>query len=273
VIEAQRIDHIQMVPTMFVRLLELPEATRARYDLSSLRCVVHAAAPCPVEVKRRMIEWLGPVVTEYYGGSEVGIGVWCDSVEWLAHPGTVGRAVDGSDIRIIGPDGADLPAGEVGEVFMRPAENWPDFTYLGDDAKRQAMERNGYLSVGDVGRLDSDGFLYLTDRATDMVISGGVNIYPAEIENVLYDLPGVRDAAVFGIPDEQYGEALAAHVDVDPAARLTGEDIRAFVRERLAGYKVPKVVVLDDDLPREESGKLFKRRLRDRYWAQAGRGI
>jgi long-chain acyl-CoA synthetase len=267
VVEARRVDHVQMVPTMFVRLLQLPEDVRARYDLSSLRNVVHAAAPCPVDVKRQMIEWLGPIVTEYYGGSETGIAVWCDSTEWLAHPGTVGRAVDGSDVRIIGEDGRDVATGEVGVVYIRPADNMPDFTYIGDAEKRRDMERSGYVTVGDVGRLDADGYLYLTDRATDMVISGGVNIYPAEIENVLYELEGVRDAAVFGIPDPEYGEALAAHVDADPDAGLTEDDVRQFVRARLAAYKAPKVVVFDSDLPREESGKLFKRRLRDAYWA------
>jgi long-chain acyl-CoA synthetase len=267
VIQAHRVDHIQMVPTMFVRLLQLPEAVRSRYDLSSLRTVVHAAAPCPVDVKRQMIEWFGPIITEYYGGSETGIAVWCDSKEWLAHPGTVGHPVDGSDIRIIDDDGGDVAVGEVGVVYIRPADNMPDFTYIGDDAKRDGMEREGYLTVGDVGRLDADGYLYLTDRASDMVISGGVNIYPAEIENVLYELDGVRDVAVFGIPDAEYGEALAAHVDADPAVRLDADTVQRFVRERLAGYKVPKVVVFDDNLPREESGKLFKRRLREPYWA------
>jgi long-chain acyl-CoA synthetase len=273
VIDEHKIDHIQMVPTMFVRLLQLSEEVRAKYDVSSLQTVVHAAAPCPVEVKRQMIDWLGPVVTEYYGGSETGIAVWCDSAEWLAHPGTVGHPVDGSDIRVVGGDGEAVPTGEVGVVYIKPANNWPDFTYIGDDDKRRGMELAGYLTVGDMGRLDADGYLYLTDRANDMVISGGVNIYPAEIENVLYSLDGVRDVAVFGIPDEEYGEALAAHVDVDPAVGLTEHDVRAFVRERLAGYKVPKVVVFDDNLPREESGKLFKRRLRDTYWADSGRGI
>jgi long-chain acyl-CoA synthetase len=273
VIEEHRIGHLQMVPTMFVRLLQLPDDVRAQYDLSSLQTVVHAAAPCPVEVKRRMIEWFGPVVTEYYGGSETGIAVWCDSAEWLAHPGTVGHPVDGSGIRIVGDDGEDLPVGDVGVVYIKPADNWPDFTYIGDDDKRRVMERAGYLTVGDVGRLDADGYLYLTDRANDMVISGGVNIYPAEIEGVLYSLAGVRDVAVFGIPDEEYGEILAAHIDVDPSAGLTQDAVRDFVRGRLAGYKVPTVVVFDDNLPREESGKLFKRRLRDMYWAEAGRGI
>jgi long-chain acyl-CoA synthetase len=272
-IEARAINHVQMVPTMFVRLLALPEATRRRYDLSSLQVVVHAAAPCPEHVKRQMIDWLGPIVHEYYGGSETGPIVSCDSAGWLAHPGTVGCPVEGAEVRIDDPDGAPLPSDEVGEVYVKPPPYWPAFTYLGDDEKRRDIERDGFLTVGDVGYLDADGFLHLTDRASDMVISGGVNIYPAEIEAVLHALPGVRDAAVFGIPDAEYGEALAAHVDAVPDAGLTEERVREHVRSQLAGYKVPKVIVFDDELPREDSGKLFKRRLRDRYWAEAGRRI
>jgi long-chain acyl-CoA synthetase len=272
-IEANQVDHIQMVPTMFVRLLKLPEAVRRKYDLSSLKNVVHAAAPCPPDVKRAMIEWWGPIITEYYGGSETGIAVWCDSEEWLAHPGTVGRAVDGADIRILDDNDEILPAGEVGRVFIKPMDNWPNFTYIGDDEKRRKMELDGYLTVGDVGRLDEDGFLYLSDRANDMVISGGVNIYPAEIEAALIGLEGVRDVAVFGIPDEDFGEALAAHIDAEPEAGLTQDAVRDFVRQKLANYKVPKVVVFDSNLPREDSGKLFKRKLREPYWSGRDRHI
>jgi long-chain acyl-CoA synthetase len=272
-IEANQVEHIQMVPTMFIRLLKLPEEIRTKYDLSSLKNVVHAAAPCPPDVKRAMIEWWGPIVTEYYGGSETGIAVWCDSEEWLAHPGTVGRPVDGADIRILDENDEILPVGEVGTVYIKPADNWPNFTYIGDDDKRRNMERDGYLTVGDVGRLDEDGFLYLSDRANDMVISGGVNIYPAEIEAALFGLAGVRDVAVFGIPDDDFGEALAAHIDADPDAGLTEDAVRDFVRLKLAGYKVPRVVVFDSDLPREDSGKLFKRKLREPYWAGRDRRI
>lgn len=273
VIEAQAINHVQMVPTMFVRLLALPEATRRRYDLSSLQAVVHAAAPCPVHVKREMIAWLGPIVLEYYGGSESGPIVACDSGEWLAHPGTVGRPLDGADARVYDPEGKLRATGEVGDIYVKPPPYWPTFTYLRDDAKRQSIERGGYITIGDVGYLDEDGYLFLTDRASDVVISGGANIYPAEIESVLLALPGVRDVAVFGIPDDEYGEALATHVDAAPDAGLTEDRIREHVRGELAGYKVPKVVVFDDELPRDPAGKLFKRRLRDRYWAAAGRKI
>ena len=173
--------------------------------------------------------------------------VACDTEQWLAHPGTA-----------------------VGEVYLSTGDAWPDFTYIGQDTKRREIERDGYLTLGDIGRLDSDGFLYLSNRVNDMVISGGVNIYPTEIEQSLIGLPGVRDVAVFGIPDPDYGESLAAHVDTDPGSSLTEDDIREHVRAHLAGYEVPKVVVLDRDLPREESGKLFRRRIRDRYLNPAG---
>jgi long-chain acyl-CoA synthetase len=272
-VEEQQLTHAQVVPTMFVRLLELPEEVRSRYDLNSLKAVVHAAAPCPAHVKRRMIEWFGPVICEYYGGTETGIIVTCDSHEWLAHEGTVGKPLEGADIRVFDPDGNVLPRGETGEVYVKPPDYAPRFTYLGQDDKRREIDRAGYLSIGDVGHVDADGFLYLSDRARDMVISGGVNIYPVEIEACLLELPGVRDVAVFGIPDDSYGEALAAHVDVDPNAGITEDAIRDHVREQLAGYKVPRTVVFDDRLPREESGKIFKRRIRERYWQDAGRSI
>lgn len=271
-IQANRINHFQAVPTMFGRLLQLPAEVRNRYDLSSLQAIVHAAAPCPPEIKRRIIDWLGPIVREYYGGSETGACVVCDSAQWLAHPGTVGAPLGDASIRIYSPDGDVLPPGESGQVYMRPPSGWPDFTYHRDDAKRQAIERDGHLDIGDVGYLDHDGFLYLNDRSTDMIISGGVNIYPAEIEACLLELPGVTDVAVFGIPDDDFGEAVAAHVEATSAtsatsaAGVTEDDVREHVRTHLAGYKVPKLVVFDDDLPREDTGKLFKRRIRARYW-------
>jgi long-chain acyl-CoA synthetase len=272
-IEQQGITHTQVVPTMFVQLLGLPGEVRGRYDLSSLECVVHAAAPCPAHIKKRIIEWFGPVILEYYGSTEIGIVVACDSQEWLAHEGTVGRPFGGSDIHIFGPAGRLLTVGETGEIYVRPPDYWPSFTYLGQEDKRREIDRDGYISIGDVGHVDRDGFLHLSDRARDMVISGGVNIYPAEIEACLLELGGVQDVAVFGIPDDSFGEALAAHVHVDPSCALTDMAIRDHVRSRLAGYKVPRLVVFDDNLPREESGKIFKRRIRDRYWQNAGRNI
>lgn len=274
IIDEHRIEHMQLAPTILVKLLALPARTRARYDVSSLRAVVHGAAPCPVEVKKAMIDWWGPVFIECYGGSEAGIVTAGSTEDWLAHPGTVGAAVgDGADLRVLDPTSrAPLPAGQVGEIFLKPPRVWPDFTYIGDPAKRRAMEHDGYWTLGDLGYLDEDGFLYLTDRTSDMVIFGGTNIYPAEIEQCLLRLNGVNDVAVFGIPDPEFGEILAAHVDAAPEARLGEDDVRGHVAAHLANYKVPRVVVFDNDLPREETGKLFKRRIRQRYLNPAPAG-
>jgi long-chain acyl-CoA synthetase len=261
---------LHLVPTMFVRLLRLPEAVKQKYDVSSLQFVVHAAAPCPVDVKRAMIAWWGPVITEYYGSTESGPVTFCTSVEYLAHPGTVGRAVSEAELVILNDNGEVQPIGEVGEIYMRHS-GLQDFTYHRQDARRREIERHGFITNGDVGYLDRDGYLYLCDRKKDMVISGGVNIYPAEIEAVLLAMPGVQDCAVFGIPDAEFGEALAAVVQ--PHAPLTAEQVRAYLRERMAGYKVPKLVEFQAELPREDSGKIFKRKLRDPYWAKAGRAI
>jgi long-chain acyl-CoA synthetase len=272
IVQERRVSVVQMVPTMFVRLLALPREVRESYDVSSLRWIVHAAAPCPPAVKREMIEWLGPIVAEYYGGTETGPVTYCTSEEWLSHPGTVGRPLANARVRVLGEDGAELGSGESGEVYVW-LDAFPDFTYEGDEEKRRSIERDGLVSVGDIGYLDEDGFLYLNDRRSYMVISGGVNIYPAEIEACLLGLDGVRDCAVFGIPDEEFGEALAAHVELDEGAALAEEDVRAHVRTGLASYKTPKVVVFEDALPREDSGKIFKRRLREPYWAGLERAI
>jgi long-chain acyl-CoA synthetase len=262
-IEEHQIDHFQAVPTMFVRLLHLPDEVREKYDVSSLKSVVHAAAPCPPEVKRRIIDWFGPIVGEYYGGTETGACVACSSADWLAHPGTVGRPIGDADVRIFSENGELLPEAESGRIHLRPPSVWPNFTYHGNTDKRAAMEMDGYLDIGDVGYLDHDGFLYLNDRSTDMIISGGVNIYPAEIEACLLELDGIRDVAVFGVPDEEFGEAIAAHVE---ATGLTGDEVREHVRKNLAHYKTPGIVVFDNDLPREDTGKLMKRKIRARYW-------
>jgi long-chain acyl-CoA synthetase len=271
-IETHRITHVQTVPTMFVRLLKLPEAVRHRYDVSSLEFVVHAAAPCPREVKQAMIDWWGPVINEYYGATEIGSVVFCSAADWMAHPGTVGRALPGVDVRVFDETGADCPVGVPGDVYARNLAG-SDFTYHGDDAKRQRAELHGLISVGDIGYLDADGFLHLCDRRTDMVISGGVNIYPAEIESALVQLPEVADCAVFGVPDDELGEALLACVQ--PAFDTSGDEaaIRTQLRAMLAGYKVPKRIVFMDQLPREDSGKIFKRKLREPYWAGRERRI
>jgi long-chain acyl-CoA synthetase len=267
IVQEHRVDVLNLVPTMFTRLLRLPRTVRDGYDLSSLRRLTHAAAPCPPDLKQAMIEWLGPIVWEYYGGTEGGVWVACDSEQALKHPGTVGRPVLDVDIRILDPNGTQLGPGETGVIYGRSFTGFPDFTYLGDEAKRRAIDRDGYITVGDVGHVDGEGFLYLSDRLNDMVISGGVNIYPAEIEACLLRMPGVADVAVFGIPDPEYGEALAAHLGLLPGATgVTEESVRSFVRENLAAYKAPRVVVFEERLPREDSGKLFKRRLRQPYW-------
>lgn len=271
-IERHKVTHLHMVPTMFVRLLKLPDEVKKKYDLSSLRFVVHAAAPCPVHVKQAMIEWWGPVINEYYGGTETGAVVFCNSEEYLAHPGTVGKAIDNAKVLVIDEHGNELARGATGEIVCRTS-TIPDFTYHGDDEKRRKSEKAGLIALGDVGYLDEDGFLYLCDRAKDMVISGGVNIYPAEIEAELHKMPGVGDCAVFGIPDEEFGESLCAVVQPQPGATLKETDVRSFLRERVAGYKVPKKVEFRSDLPREDSGKIFKRKLREPYWEAAGRRI
>ena len=270
-IERHRISHVVAVPTMFVRLLKLPPEVRQRYDVSSLRWVTHTGAPCAVEVKRDLMAWWGPVVYETYGGSEVGTATLATPEDAMAFPGSVGVPTPGTRIAFYGDDGQRLPDGEIGEIYMRvPA--YADFSYLNQPDKRQAVERDGLISVGDIGYL-RDGHLYLCDRRSDMVISAGTNIYPAEIEMVLLQCPGLHDCAVFGIPDDEFGESLAAAVEPMPGTTLTAAEVKAFLAARLSGYKVPKRVDFHAALPREDSGKIFKRRLRDPFWAGVGRRI
>ena len=271
-VEAEKIDTIFMVPTMFIRLMKLPEAVRRKYDMSSLHHVIHAAAPCPADVKRAMIEWWGPVIHEFYGSTESGAVTFANSEDALKKPGTVGRIAPGAELRFIGEDGRILPLGEIGEIYSRIAGN-PDFTYHNKPEKRAEIDRDGFITSGDVGYIDADGYVFICDRKRDMVISGGVNIYPAEIEAALHALPGVHDCAVFGIPDEEFGEALMAVVEPQAGLTLDIADIRAQLKTSLADYKVPKHVEILKDLPREDSGKIFKRRLRDPYWERAGRRI
>jgi long-chain acyl-CoA synthetase len=271
-IEAQRIDTIFMVPTMFIRLMKLAEAVRRKYDISSLRHVIHAAAPCPPDIKRAMIEWWGPVIYEFYGSTESGAVTFATSEDALRKPGTVGRITPGAELRFIGDDGRLLPPGEVGEIYSRIAGN-PDFTYHNKPDKRTEIDRDGFITSGDVGYFDEDGYVFICDRKRDMVISGGVNIYPAEIEAVLHAVPGVHDCAVFGIPDAEFGEALMAVIEPQPGVTLDATDIRRHLKATLADYKVPKHIDIRAELPREDSGKIFKRRLRDPYWEKAGRRI
>lgn len=266
IIERSAVTHAQFVPTMFVRMLKLPPEVRERYDLSSLQLVIHASAPCPIEVKRQMIEWWGPILHEYYGGTE-GMGTTTiDSHEWLAHPGSVGRP-GGCAIHIVGDEGAEVPTGDTGTVYF---ESTRRFEYLNDPGKTASIEdAHGWRTLGDVGHVDMEGYLYLTDRATFMIISGGVNIYPQEIENVLVMHPKVSDVAVFGVPNDEFGEEVKAVVQpaagTEPTDELRGE-LLAYCRVHLAGYKIPRTIDFAEALPRDPAGKLFKRRLRDPYW-------
>ncbi len=271
-IDRHGVSHMHIVPTMLVRLLRLPEETKRRYDVSSLRFVTHGAAPCAPAVKRRMIEWWGPVIYEYYGATETGVVVWHGSEEALRKPGTVGRLVPGAILRIVDDQGRDVAQGEVGEIYLR-GPNLSDFTYNNDDAKRREVALGDLVTVGDIGYLDADGFIFLCDRKRDMIISGGVNIYPAEIESALIQMPGVRDCAVFGIPDEEFGEQICAYVEPVAEAALDAAEVRAYLAQHLARYKVPRVVEFSPALPREDSGKIFKRKLRAPYWEKAGRRI
>jgi len=267
-VERYRVTHCQMVPVMFNRLLRLPQEVRARYDTSSLECVVHAAAPCPVHVKRAMIDWLGPVITEYYGATEANGFTFCTTAEWLAHPGTVGRPILG-ELLILDGEGKECPAGVDGTIWFRGATA---FQYFQDPAKTaDSRSIDGTTStVGDVGHVDADGYLYLTDRKSYMIISGGVNIYPQETENVLSGHPAVVDVAVIGVPNEDLGEEVKAVVQLaDPAAASPqlAQDLIAYCRDRLAHFKCPRTVDFVPELPRSETGKLYKRILRDEYWA------
>jgi long-chain acyl-CoA synthetase len=271
-IERHRLDRLYLVPTHFVRLLRLPEEVKRRYDLSSVEFVASTGSPCPPEVKKQMIDWWGPVINESYASSEAGFITLLTAEEARTHPGSAGRPLAGADVRIMDDEGRALPPFEPGLIYCRQSA-YPDFTYINRDADRQAIDRDGLVAVGDVGYFDRDGYLYICDRKSDMVISGGVNIYPAEIEAVLITMPEVADCAVFGIPDAEFGEALAAHVQPHGGAAIEREAVRAFLKARIADFKVPRVIEFSDALPREESGKIFKRRLREPYWKEAGRRI
>jgi acyl-CoA synthetase (AMP-forming)/AMP-acid ligase II len=264
-ISEHRVTHAQFVPTMFVRMLKLPQAVRASYDVSSLRFVIHAAAPCPVDVKHQMMEWFGPIVHEYYGGTEGFAGTVIGPEEWLAHPGSVGRPF--SPVHVVDEDGFELPVGESGELYF---EGGPEFEYFKDPNKTASVSNDrGWRSLGDMGYVDADGYMYLTDRSTFMIVSGGVNIYPQEAENLLVMHPKLVDAAVFGVPNDEFGEEVKAVVQpvagIDANAELEAELIE-YCRSSLATYKCPRTIEFDPELPRDPNGKLYKRRIRDRYW-------
>jgi long-chain acyl-CoA synthetase len=265
-VQRHRITTIFMVPTMFVRLLKLPAEVRARYDTSSLQHVLTAAAHCPPAAKAAMADWWGPIIHEFLGGTESSYISYCAPEDAAKKPGTVGRLVEGVKVRFIGGDGSDVPPGEPGEIHTRLGFA-ADFTYENREAERRAIElEDGLIATGDVGYLDEDGYLFLCDRKKDMVISGGVNIYPAEIEAELIKLPGVRDCAVFGVPHPEFGESLMAVVQLDSSSPTSAEAITAALKDRLAGFKIPRAIEFRDSLPRDDAGKIYKRKLRDPYW-------
>jgi len=275
-IEAHRITNVHLVPTQFVRLLRLPDERRAAFDPSSLVAVWHGAAPCSREIKRRMIDWWGPVIWEYYGSTESSIVTVVASQDWLDRPGTVGRATGIAEIFVLRPDGTPCEPGEAGQIWYRPAGDG-DVEYWRDEEKTKAIHRaDRTFTSGDVGFFDDDGYLFLTDRVIDMIVSGGVNIYPAEIEGAIISHPAVHDVAVFGVPDDEFGEQVKAAISVEdgyqPGDELAAELI-AWCRDRIAGYKAPRTIDFLDELPRTPTGKLYKRLLRDPYWSRADRNI
>ncbi len=266
-IEQYQVTHSQLVPTMFVRMLKLAPEVRARYDVSSLRCAIHAAAPCPVSIKQQMIDWWGPILWEYYAGTEGNGVTLLDSHAWLSKPGSVGKAVSGV-VKICDENGEELPVGQEGSVYFADGKV---FVYH-NDAEKTAGSRNakGWTTLGDIGRLDEDGYLYLTDRKAFMIISGGVNIYPQETESLLVTHPKVMDAAVFGVPDPEFGEQVKAVVqplDMADANPAFAAELVEWCREHIAHHKCPKSIDFSAALPREANGKLYKRGLRDQYWA------
>ncbi|MEY2433306.1 MAG: long-chain acyl-CoA synthetase [Acidimicrobiaceae bacterium] len=266
-IERYGITHTHLVPIMFHRLLSLPDAVKARYDVSSLRLVLHGAAPCPVDVKRRMIEWWGPVIDEYYAATEGG-GTAITAKEWLERPGSVGKATAGNAVEVRDANAKIVEPGVVGTVWFRRSEIEP-FEYHRDPEKTASVHDGNWFTLGDLGFMDADGYLFLTGRTAELIISGGVNIYPAEIDAVLLEHPAVRDVACVGVPDEEWGERVKAVVEVregvvaDDALRA---ELLSFCRDRLAHFKCPRSVDFDEELPRFETGKIYRRLVRDRYW-------
>jgi long-chain acyl-CoA synthetase len=272
-IQDHRVTHTHAVPTQFRRLLALPDPVRTKYDTSSLRAVIHSAAPCPPEIKRRMIEWMGPVIVEYYAATEGG-GTMITSPQWLSKPGSVGLPWRGSQVRVLDRTRHEVPAGVQGLVYMKMGSS--TFAYHHDQEKTQEAWADEMFTVGDIGYLDEDGYLFLCDRSSDMIISGGVNIYPAEIESELSCHPAVADVAVFGIPHDDWGEEIKAVVEpaatAEPGDALT-QELLAFLAGRVAKFKLPRTIDYVAELPRDPNGKLYKRKLRDPYWAGRDRAI
>jgi long-chain acyl-CoA synthetase len=271
------IAHVHLVPTMMVRLLRLPDETRAAFDPSPLSLVLHGAAPISPAVKRSMIEWWGPRLYEYWGTSEGGTFTLIDSHEWLAHPGSVGRPLPGVEVFAVDEHGQRVEAGVVGTLYCRAGEAARPFRYHGDDAKTEASYlAPATFTMGDMGYVDADGYVYLSDRATNMIISGGVNVYPAEVEHALGEHPAVADVAVFGVPDDEWGESVKAAVELRPGFSPSDElarELIAFARTRLASYKAPRSIDFEERLPRLDTGKILTRQLREPYWRGRTRSI
>jgi long-chain acyl-CoA synthetase len=263
-IERFRITDAYLVPTMYVRLLRLTGAERSRHDLSSLRFVASTGAPCPAEVKRAMIDWWGDVINETYASSELGYLTAISSKEARVKPGSAGRPIEGVAIRILDEQGHEVPDNTIGKIYAHQTL-MPSFTYINRQSDRDALEHDGFLTVGDIGYVDADGYLFVSDRRNDLVLSGGVNIYPAEIEAQLITMPGVADCAVFGVPDAEFGQALVAVIQPGEEVSLTDEQVCSFLATRLARFKIPHTIVFRAQLPREDTGKIFKRKLRDEF--------
>ncbi|WP_037227561.1 AMP-binding protein [Roseobacter sp. GAI101] len=271
-LQAQRITHVYLVPTMMSRMLKLPDAVKARYDLSSVEFCVSTGSPWPHDLKVAMIDWWGPVFWESYGATEIGFMTMVSSQDALARPGTAGQMQMGGTVLILDPDGVELPTGQVGEIHAR-MDAFGGFDYSNDPESRLAAEKHGHFSVGDLGWVDADGFLFITDRKKDMIISGGANIFPVEIEAVLMRAPFIRDVAVFGAPDPEFGEQIVAAVEPAKGWNPDAQEVLDFLDGKLARFKHPRIIDFHDALPREDSGKIFKPRLRAPYWDGAGRKI
>ncbi len=272
-IDKYRVTNTQMVPIHFHRMVKLREEVKRRYDVSSVRSILHSAAPCPVPVKRAIIDWFGPVVHEYYGGTEGGVSR-CDSEQWLTKPGTVGKPWPGVEISILDDEMNPRPAGEVGAVYFKTPGGPPE--YFKDASKSESVRHGEFFTLGEMGYVDEDGWLFLVDRKSDMLVSGGVNVYPAEIETVLLEHPKVHDAAVFGVPNEEWGEEVKAVLEPTAgvqAGQQLADEVLEYCRTRLARYKLPRSIDFIDEMPRGANGKLYKRKLRETYWEGRERKI
>jgi long-chain acyl-CoA synthetase len=275
IIQDYKVTRTHLVPIMFQRLLNLPEDVRKKYDVSSLRYIIHGAAPCPPEVKQAMIDWVGPIINEYYAGSEGGAGFVVSSQEWMTKPGTVGKLPSPEALRILDDDGAEVPQGQPGTLYFQVSQLAP-FEYYKDPAKTAAAHREGYFTLGDVGYLDADGYLFLTGRTAECIISGGVNIYPQEIDNELIKHPAVEDACTIGVPNEEWGEEVKSVLTLNPGyagSEALAKEIQTFARARLAGFKVPRSIEFVDELPRNPAGKIQRKKVREPYWAGRARQI